>query len=595
MSSGPPVASKPGRAGDAPAVGSAVGSTAGTAGARGTIAAGPPRLRLAAGTRRLGAALLVGGVPTRLLRLAPAGVAELDAALARGASAHEGGERRERASASAGARARGDGPETARGQGPGGGQGGGQGGAADAPRSTLATRRLVDRLVASGLAFPCPPSAPELRELRLPSTSVVVPVRDDPEGLARTLESLAEPPAHLAQPVVVVDDGSRAPAEIEAVVGRWPGVRLRRRPAAGGPAAARNDGWRTCATDLVAFVDAGCIATPGWVEPLAWHLRDPAVGAVAPRIAARPVPDATESTVARRIGRYEETCSPLDLGPDPGPVGPGQPIGYVPTTALVVRRQALVELGGLEETLRFGEDVDLVWRLGRAGWSVRYEPSVVLSHPPRRSLAAFCRQRAGYASAAGPLDRRHPGALSPVVATLDAVTPLALAVLAGSAPALAAVAVSAARLESRLGSRSRRPTRRLRDRVTERTADPGLRSRVGARLVAPRLVVANELRVLELLDRAAWSAWLPLTLTAAVRLSARRGAACPGWAPLLTFAFGPTLAWLRDRPPLDLPTYVALRRLDGLATGVGLWAGALRAHRFGPLLPRLGRRSAARG
>ena len=48
----------------------------------------------------------------------------------------------------------------------------------------------------------------------------------------------------------------------------------------------------------------------------------------------------------------------------------------MPTAALVVRRAVLED--GLDTALRYGEDVDLVWRLHDAGWRVRYDPAVVV-------------------------------------------------------------------------------------------------------------------------------------------------------------------------------------------------------------------------
>ena len=64
-------------------------------------------------------------------------------------------------------------------------------------------------------------------------------------------------------------------------------------------------------------------------------------------------------------------------------------VAYVPTAALLVRRAALGD--GFDESLRNGEDVDLVWRLIEAGWRVRYEPAVQVgtaSPPPGRPCCA---------------------------------------------------------------------------------------------------------------------------------------------------------------------------------------------------------------
>jgi hypothetical protein len=87
-------------------------------------------------------------------------------------------------------------------------------------------------------------------------------------------------------------------------------------------------------------------------------------------------------------------------------------VGYVPAAALVVRRGALPTF---DEALRFGEDVDLVWRIATAGWTVRYEPASVVEHPHRASLRAWLAQRAAYGSSAGPLARRHPGRMRHVI------------------------------------------------------------------------------------------------------------------------------------------------------------------------------------
>ena len=98
------------------------------------------------------------------------------------------------------------------------------------------------------------------------------------------------------------------------------------------------------------------------------------------------------------------------MGERPATVAAGSRVSYVPSTAIVVRRQALADIGGFDESLRYGEDVDLCWRLNAAGWSVRYDPRVVVTHVEPTGLPALSR-RFHYGTSAGPLARRHPGAL----------------------------------------------------------------------------------------------------------------------------------------------------------------------------------------
>jgi mycofactocin system glycosyltransferase len=270
--------------------------------------------------------------------------------------------------------------------------------------ATPAEHRLGERLVAAGLAHPrpCPRQA---------DATTVIPARDRPADLARCL-------AAAGAPVVVVDDGSGNGGEMAAVCRRH-GATLIRRDAAGGPAVARNDGVGHVETALIAFLDSDCVPSAGWIDELAGHFDDPLVAAVAPRV--------------RALGGGR---SPLDLGPHPAAVQPGQRVSYVPSAALVVRRAALPHVP-FDPALRYGEDVDLVWRLVDAGWRVRYDPRVVVHHEERRTIA----RRFRYGMSAAPLARRHPGRLVHVV--IRPWPAVMLALLLARRPALAALTYAA--------------------------------------------------------------------------------------------------------------------------------------------------------
>jgi mycofactocin system glycosyltransferase len=262
---------------------------------------------------------------------------------------------------------------------------------AGAPVAGEADGVLARRLVESGLAHPLPPATTPV------SLLVVVPVRDRAHQLDECLAVLAP------LPVVVVDDGSRDPAAIADVAGRH-GARLVRRPESGGPAAARNAGLAVVESDAVAFVDSDCRATAATLRAAARHLADPVVAAVAPRVLSTAAGDAGKANPVRRRG-------PLDMGEQPATVSPGSRVSYVPSTAVVVRRGAVDEVGGFDESLRYGEDVDLCWRLHDRGWAVRYDPRVAVGHVEPDAWTAELARRFRYGTSAGPLARRHPGAL----------------------------------------------------------------------------------------------------------------------------------------------------------------------------------------
>lgn len=260
---------------------------------------------------------------------------------------------------------------------------------------TLGQRELARRLVLRGLAhvgLPTPDLAAAWRQV-----TVVIPVKDDAAGLARTLQQLRVGWADSGPTILVVDDGSRRPVELSD-------VRVVRHSQVLGPGPARQRALPYVTTPFVAFIDAGVEIAPAELAALVTSLGDPHVVAAAPRVRSTPE--------AHLVGRYEVIRSPLDLGPDESLVGPGRLVPYVPTACLVARLDAIEKVGGFDPTFRHGEDVDLVWRLIEVG-EVRYIPSIEATHPPRGSIAAMVRQRIAYGSGAAPLGAKHGASIAP--------------------------------------------------------------------------------------------------------------------------------------------------------------------------------------
>jgi mycofactocin system glycosyltransferase len=228
--------------------------------------------------------------------------------------------------------------------------------------------------------------------------TVVIPVRDRTDGLDRCLSALGT-----SYPVIVVDDGSLDSAAVVGVCTSH-GAQLHRRAVPGGPA--RNDGLTRVTTPLVAFLDSDCATGPGWIAGLAAHFADPMVGAVAPRVRHMTGPNAA--------GRYLDARALLDLGPREARVAPLTRLSYVPTAALQARCSAIVG-GGFDPELRYGEDVDLIWRMIAAGWRVRYDPAVEVRHVEPGRWAAVLARRFRYGNSAAPVARRHPGLVPPMV------------------------------------------------------------------------------------------------------------------------------------------------------------------------------------
>ena len=411
-----------------------------------------------------------------------------------------------------------------------------------------AMAELAGRLVEAGMAHPrrrvSNTSPPAGRSAA--SVTIVVPAHDRPGALEECLRSIDQ-----GVPVIVVDDASVDPGPVAAVCATH-GARLIRRTENGGPAAARNDALAMVDTDLVAFVDSDCTVSAGWLDGLIWLFDDPSIGAVAPRIRPKASSDWSGT---RAIDRFSWFHSPLDLGPDEGEVGPRRAVRYVPTAALVVRRDALADVAGFDADLRVGEDVDLVWRLVEAGWRVRYVPSVTVSHAEPGRWGGLLARRLSYGTSAAPLSTRHPGALAPMeLRPLPALA--AVAVLSGRPRvALAAQACSALAL-----SRTVRPL-----------GIPAAQSLTWS-------AQGTAWTIIGMGRSATMLAWPALALLAVRGGRARRAAMALALLP-------PIVEWVRIRPDLDLPRWVAASIADDLAYGTGVWKGCLRTRSWGPLMP----------
>jgi mycofactocin system glycosyltransferase len=415
--------------------------------------------------------------------------------------------------------------------------------------TTPAERRLARRLVDAGLAHPrpAPDAGPAAGDV-----AVVVPVRDMTPGLRATLQSL---PA--VGEIVVVDDGSYdADAVRSATRTAAPsGVRGRvlRNERAAGPASARDRGWRATTLPIVAFVDAEVHADRDWLTRLLPHFDDPTVAAVAPRVRATP------GAAPALLARYEAVRSPLDRGRRGAEVRPGSVVAYVPTTALVTRRSALEAVGGFDAALRYGEDVDLVWRLHDHGWRVRYDPTVSVGHPCRPTWSGWWSQRVAYGSSAAPLARRHG----------DAAAALGLSAWTG--------ATAAAWLFGRPGSAAGATAARV---VVVARELPQMEDRARE---AMRVTAGEQSRAARRVADALRGPWWPLALGLGLAVRRARPA-------LVAAALVPVLLDMRDlRPRIDPLRFAALHLADDVAYGSGVWLGALRERSPRSLLPALGR------
>ena len=240
--------------------------------------------------------------------------------------------------------------------------------------------------------------------------AVAISTRDRAEALRSCLESLAGG-RRRPDEIIVADqsEGAETSRVVDELKGRGLDIRyVRARP--GGLGAAQNDAVAASTSETVAVLDDDCVADAGWLGAIERALEgDPGLALVAGRVLPLGPPSPTTYPVSSRVSAEPREFAGKSV---PWHVGSGN--------NFAVRREWFDRIGGCDERLgpgaplRGGLDMDLFYRLLRAGGRARYEPSILVLHErttrqgrlARRSaygfgmaaaIAIWLRDRDGYA------------------------------------------------------------------------------------------------------------------------------------------------------------------------------------------------------
>lgn len=232
------------------------------------------------------------------------------------------------------------------------------------------------------------------------TVSIVIPVYNGARTIGQCLESLLQQNyPRSAYEIIVVENGSTD--STAQIVAGYP-VRLVH-CAQRGPAAARNMGIAMSSADIVAFIDADCVATRDWLAELVRPYEDPAVGATGGDIQAFRNPQRTV------VESFLEAHPPLINFLS----GAHEFLPHLYTANASYRREILVRAGGFNPGLITGEDVDLSWRTQlKTRCKVCYAPAAVVYHNHRTTFAGVAKLYRQYGFGEIMLDtmyRHHPG------------------------------------------------------------------------------------------------------------------------------------------------------------------------------------------
>lgn len=198
-----------------------------------------------------------------------------------------------------------------------------------------------------------------MNDSALPRVSIILPARNEAEFIRRTLRALEalDYPRDRYE-IIVVDNGStdatvEAATALGATVLMQPDVRV---------GELRNRGSQIATGEILAFLDADCLAPAGWLRSAVDALGDDSVGAVGGICTAPEEGTWVEGAWANR------------------PPAAQQEVAALAASSLIIRTSLFNQLNGFDARLHAGEDDDLSRRVREAGYTLLTLPACVVVH-----------------------------------------------------------------------------------------------------------------------------------------------------------------------------------------------------------------------
>lgn len=223
--------------------------------------------------------------------------------------------------------------------------------------------------------------------------------------LEQTLRTLYEHPGSGALQVIVVDNGS-TDGSAAMVRSRWPDVTLVELPRNVGLTAGNNIGFRHTRGRYVLLLNSDVVVLPTTVAGLVDCLdRRPDAGCAGARHLN--ADGSLQRSIDRFPGLLADLLSYSELYRLPwvtrnlarrypwwGDHDRELEVGWVNGACLMVRREVLEQVGGLDEDFFiYGEELDWCYRMWQAGWTVVFTPAAEVVHLGGQAMDAASADR----------------------------------------------------------------------------------------------------------------------------------------------------------------------------------------------------------
>lgn len=210
----------------------------------------------------------------------------------------------------------------------------------------------------------------------LPTVSVIVPAYNAEKDIAKLIESLLELdyPKELLE-IIIVDNNSND--QTKKTVKQYP-VKLLEEKNIQSSYAARNKGIRNAKSEIIAFIDSDCVATPQWIKE--------GVNAFVPEsadlVGGKVEFTYSENSAAELFDSITNMQVKFNI----------KESAVAKTANLFVKSSLFDKIGMFPYWVKSGGDVQWTGKATQNGFSLIYTPGAIVKHPAR-SLTALIKKQ----------------------------------------------------------------------------------------------------------------------------------------------------------------------------------------------------------
>jgi glycosyltransferase involved in cell wall biosynthesis len=237
----------------------------------------------------------------------------------------------------------------------------------------------------------------------LPLVSIVMPVRNEAPTITEALDAIDRQTYPADRLEILVVDGRSTDATAAIVQQRMHSdPRLRLISGDFNCPGGMNAGIAAAQGSIVAKIDGHGYINPSFFEIAVRYLMEhPGCACIGGRIVPIGKTRTARSNLYMRFSRFAIGSS---IYTAPATVHEADNI-----VCGVYRKAALVEVGGFDPELQFGEDEEVNHRLVRAGYKLVFQPGMEFHYYGRASFGSLFRQYQNYGAARVKVLRKHPG------------------------------------------------------------------------------------------------------------------------------------------------------------------------------------------